>query len=147
MTTRYLFQSIYSWYHGIFRFPSSRYPRHMDHFSVLSAVGYSRCFRILSISTVNTLRYPGILGNSAMRFFRQPGELCYDMGRAYSFVACSTCLIVSHASLPRRSPVPTPSIDTSNMQALTTFSSIHHTKPYTYLVRFLIGPLWPQSLL
>ena len=39
---------------------------------------------------------------------------------AYSFIACLSHLIIDHASLSRRSTVPTPNRDTSNIWALTT---------------------------
>ena len=39
-------------------------------------------------------------------------------GRAYSFVACLNHLTIDHASLSRRSTVPTPDRDTSNIWAL-----------------------------
>ena len=41
-------------------------------------------------------------------------------GGAYSFVACLSHLTIDHASLSRRSTVPTPNRDTSNIWALMT---------------------------
>ena len=41
-------------------------------------------------------------------------------GGAYSFVACLSHLTIDHASLSRRSTVPTPNRDTSNIWALIT---------------------------
>ena len=41
-----------------------------------------------------------------------------DRGGAYSFVACLGHLAIEHASLSRRSTVPTPNRDTSNIWAL-----------------------------
>ena len=41
-------------------------------------------------------------------------------GAAYSFVACLSHLTIDHASLSRRSTVPTPNRDTSNIWALIT---------------------------
>ena len=50
---------------------------------------------------------------------RQGGE-----GGAYLLVACLSHLTIDHASLSRRSTVPTPiSGDTSNIEALITFFS------------------------
>ena len=41
-------------------------------------------------------------------------------GGAYSFVACLSNLTIDHESLSRRSIVPTPNRDTSNIWALIT---------------------------
>ena len=60
----------------------------------------------------------------------QPGRHCLHQarsavrcsatggGRAYLFVACLSRLTIDHASLSRRSTVPTPNRDTSNIWAL-----------------------------
>ena len=45
---------------------------------------------------------------------------------AYSFVACLSHLTVDHASLSRRSTVPTPDRDTSNVWVLNTFLPLLH---------------------
>ena len=46
----------------------------------------------------------------------------------YSLVTCFSHLTTDHASLSRRSTVPTPNRDTSNVWALVTFFSIYYTK-------------------
>ena len=49
------------------------------------------------------------------------GSAAKSVGGAYSFVAGLSHLTIDHASLSRRSTVPTPSRDTSNIRALVTF--------------------------
>ena len=50
-------------------------------------------------------------------------------GGAYSFVACLSHSTIDHASLSRRSTVPTPNRDT-NIWALITFFSIYYIETF-----------------
>ena len=57
---------------------------------------------------------------------------CQLRGGAYSFVACLRHLTNDHASLSRRSTVPTPNRDTSNIRLLIAFS------PHVLHILFLL---------
>ena len=71
-------------------------------------------------------------------------------GGGYSFAdACLSHLTVDHASLSRRSTVPTPNKDTSNIWGLTT--PFPYTRYYIKLVAYpipvLIRCLWPRTII
>ena len=54
-----------------------------------------------------------------------PGVI-HRRGGAYSFVACLGHLTIRHASLSRRTTVPTPNRDASNIWALIALPSIYY---------------------
>ena len=60
-------------------------------------------------------------------------------GGAYSFVACVGHLTISHASLSRRSTVPTPNRDTSNVWALISLFPLYCVETVAILIPFLFG--------
>ena len=70
-------------------------------------------------------------------------ERCEAWGGEYSFVSCLSHLTIDHASLSRRSTIPTPNRDTSNMWPLITFSPCATNKPCACLIPFLSNRLWP----
>ena len=65
---------------------------------------------------------------------------------AYSFVACISPLTICHASLSRRSTVPTPNKYTSKIWVLITFFPYITYKPFAYLITFLFRRLWPPYI-
>ena len=62
-------------------------------------------------------------------------------GGMYSFVDCLSHLTIDHASLSRRSTVPTPNADTSSIWALSTFVyyPIYLNINIAYRIPFLFG--------
>ena len=69
-------------------------------------------------------------------------------GAAYSFVACLSHLTIDHASLSRRStvPTPTPNRDTSNIWALITLLPCITYKLCAYPIPVLFRRLRPPSI-
>ena len=70
------------------------------------------------------------------------GRIGKDRGEAgYSFVACLSPSTIDHASLSRRSTVPTPNEDASNIWALTAFFQyITLKKKKKKITPFLFSP-------
>ena len=62
---------------------------------------------------------------------------------AYSFVACLSHLTIDHASLSRRSTVPTPSRDTSNIWELITLLPHATWEMFAYPIPVLFRHLRP----
>ena len=67
-------------------------------------------------------------------------------GGAYPFVACLSHMTIDHASLLRRSTVPTPNRDTSNFWALITLFLYITSKLFANLIPFVFGRLCGHHL-
>ena len=65
-------------------------------------------------------RQPQYVYNVWQRRYQPSSTIVYIVGGAYSLVACLSHLTIDHASLSRRSTVPTPNRSTSNIWALIT---------------------------
>ena len=65
-------------------------------------------------------RYVCVLVWFGLVWFICPTQVAKDGGGGYSLVACLSQLTIDHSSLSRRSTVPSPNRDTSNVRALLT---------------------------
>ena len=92
------------------------------------------------------LRYPILFQLSPFCYFLPYSPISYEGGGAYSFVACLGNSTIDHASLPRRSPIPTPSRDTFSTWALITLLPYTPSKLFDYYIPVLFRRLRLPSI-